>query len=218
MPEVFYEPPRAGEGLVWEPPASYAREKITLPAGAQLEANTILGRILVGAATVAPTAGNTGNGVLTMDADTPLFRSVKIGTYAITCVEAAAGGGVFRVEDPTGAVIGEVAVGASFADGVVFSIAAGSADFVVGDVITVTVAAGSKAYVPFDPEAADGRQIAAAMLWDRVRASLAARRGVAFVRHCILNAHSVIWPDGITADETAAAIADLEKVGILVRE
>lgn len=87
----------------------------------------------------APVQTGTGNGVMTLDATTPVLAGAKNGTYVVTCVTAAANGGTFRVEDPDGYVLGDVAVGATFADDIKFVIADGSADFVVGDKFTIAV-------------------------------------------------------------------------------
>jgi len=87
----------------------------------------------------APVAAGTGNGAMTLDATTPVLAGAKNGNYVVTCIAAAADGGTFRVEDPDGFVLGDVAVGATFADDIKFVIADGSADFIVGDKFTVTV-------------------------------------------------------------------------------
>lgn len=96
------------------------------------------------AATATPAAkagGNTGNGALTMDATAPIGRGVKPGIYVVRCIVAATNGGTFRIEDPDGTVLGDVAVGATFDDDLKFVIADGSTDFIVGDGFDITVAA-----------------------------------------------------------------------------
>lgn len=103
-----------------------------------------LSSALAGTAEVAAkSGGNTGNGVFTIDALTPVLAGAKVGVYTVRCIAAAANGGTFRVEDPDGIVLGDVAVGATFADDIKFAIADGSADFVVGDGFDVTVSGGT---------------------------------------------------------------------------
>lgn len=87
----------------------------------------------------APVFAGTGNGAMTLDATTPVLSTAKNGAYVATCVTAAANGGTFRVEDPDGYVLGDVAVGGTFADDIKFVIADGSTDFIVGDKFTITV-------------------------------------------------------------------------------
>jgi predicted nucleic acid-binding Zn-ribbon protein len=104
------------------------------------------GKFGSGSATVADTSvaeaveGNTGNGVMTLDATTPLLAGAQSGVYTATATAAATDSGTFRVTDPNGSVLGDVAVGATFANQIKFVIADGSTDFIVGDKFTVTVA------------------------------------------------------------------------------
>lgn len=97
----------------------------------------------------APVAAGTGNGVMTLDATTPVLAGAKNGSYVVTCVAAATNSGTFRVEDPDGYVLGDVAVGATFADDIKFVIADGSTDFIVGDKFTIAVTTGA-GRIPLD--------------------------------------------------------------------
>lgn len=84
--------------------------------------------------------GNTGNGTITVDVATPVLAHAIAGVYTARCIAAAANSGTFRVTDPNGLVLGDVVVGATFADQIKFVIADGAADFIVGDGFDVTVA------------------------------------------------------------------------------
>ncbi len=84
-------------------------------------------------------AGNTGDGAITAAPATG--AGCKAGTYKAVCIEPAAEGGKFVVEDPDGVIIGVAAVGVEFATHVTFTIADGAADFVAGDGFNITVAA-----------------------------------------------------------------------------
>lgn len=138
--------------------------KIVIPTGtAALKRGTVLGKIITGTASTAP-GTNTGNGVITMDATTPVLAGAKVGAYKATCVAAAANSGTFRVEDPDGFVLGDVAVAGTFVDDIKFVIADGSTDFVVGDSFTITVAAGSGKYVTSLAAATNGSQFPDAIL------------------------------------------------------
>lgn len=137
---------------------------ITLVSGQNLTRGALLGRTTVGAAVSAAKAGgNTGNGALTLDVTTPVLVGAKSGVYTVRCIAAATNSGTFRVEDPDGNVLGDVAVGATFADDIKFAIADGATDFVVGDGFDITVAAVDK-YTLSLAAATDGSQVPAAVL------------------------------------------------------
>lgn len=148
--EILTEKPRALAFILSEANGYLSREVLTIASGAgKLQAGTVLGKISLGAATsAAKSGGNAANtGALTLDAVTPVLANAKVGVYTVRCITAASNGGIFRVEDPDGFVLGDVAVAATFADGVKFSIADGSQDFIVGEGFDITVAAGSGEYV-----------------------------------------------------------------------
>lgn len=88
----------------------------------------------------AKSGGNTGTGALTMDATTPVLSGAVDGVYTVRCITAATDSGTFRVTAPNGTVLGDVAVGATFANQVKFAIADGGTDFIVGDGFDITVA------------------------------------------------------------------------------
>lgn len=129
----------------------------TLLSGENRTRGALLGKITLGAVTETH-AGNTGNGALTPDADTPRLANCQAGVYRAVCITAAGNGGVFRVSDPKGNVLGDVAVAATFANQIKFVIADGSADFIVGDTFLITVAAGSGKYVLSAAASLDGSQ------------------------------------------------------------
>jgi hypothetical protein len=143
---------------------------VTLLSGQNLLRGAVLGKVTVGAVTTSG-AGNTGTGVITMDATTPVLIGAKVGAYVATCTAAASNAGVFRVEDPDGFVLGDVAVGGVFSNDVKFVIADGGVDFVVGDKFTITVAAGSGKYKLSLAAANDGSQAPCAILIDACDAS-----------------------------------------------
>jgi hypothetical protein len=117
---------------------------VALGVGAQVGTYTLT---CVGSSgTLAAVAGDavgTGNGVLTLDATTPLLTGAQPGVYQIVCVEPGTNVGTFQVLDPNGVFIGSYTVGgADFATQIKFAIADGSTDFAAGDYFEVTVTAG----------------------------------------------------------------------------
>jgi hypothetical protein len=74
-------------------------------------------------------------------------------------------------------------------------------------------------FAPLDPSAADGTEQAAGVLSASVDATLIDREdAVAIVRHAIVASHAVVWPQGITAEQKATAIAELAALGVLLRQ
>jgi hypothetical protein len=187
-------------------PADHIRaEEITLLAGQKLSRGALLGRIGTGGVTV--TGAGAGKGVLTPDATAPVKANAKPGAYTATCIAAAQNGGTFRVEDPDGFVLGDIAVGATFDDDIKFAIADGDSDFEVGDTITVTVAAGSGKYVLSLAAAADGSQVPDAILAHDCDATSADKDTVAY-KGGWFNAGRVTYGTGHTAASVREALRD----------
>lgn len=142
---------------------------ITILTGLILVIGTLLGKILLGAATAAAkSGGNTGNGVFTIDATTPILANARAGVYPVRCIAAATNGGTFRVTDPRGNVLGDVAVGSTFANQIKFAIADGSTDFIVGDGFDVTIAEGSGKYKAYNSANVDGSQYPELVLSEKI--------------------------------------------------
>ena len=85
-----------------------------------------------------------------------------------------------------------------------------------GTVIGVITASGKVTQLA--PAASDGSQNAAGVLLNAVDASAADRPGVIIARHAICSDKGLVWPASITGPQKAAAINQLESLGILVRE
>lgn len=199
-----------------------SRETANVASGAGVvAAGMVLGEFASkSAASAAKSGGNTGNGTLTLDAVTPVRSYAQLGVYTARCVVAAVNGGTFRVEDPEGNVIGEVAVGATFDDDIKFVIADGATDFVVGDGfdITVTKAAGGVKYKPCDPTAVDGSERAAAILGYEVDATSADAECVVVAREAAVKGSDLKYHANLdTTAERNLAHAQLAERGIIVR-
>ena len=128
--------------------------KHTLASGT-LAAGAIVGKVL-GTATAAAAAGNTGNG--TIGAVT-VGAGAKAGVYTLVCMEPGANAGTFALEDPDGVVVGRAVVGSAFSGALAFTIADGATDFVAGDRFTITVAQGDGEIKLCAAAATDGSQI-----------------------------------------------------------
>jgi hypothetical protein len=133
-----------------------------------------------------------------------------------TATAAAKAGGTFRIEDPDGFVIGDVAVGATFADRVKFVIADGASDFIVGDGFDITVAAGSGKWKKCVYGALDGSGIAAGVLLDARDASGGADvKGVGVIADARVAHEFLTWDASFdSAPKKAAALVQLAALNI----
>lgn len=213
---VMNEGIHAGEFLISEANGSQSREIVTILESGKLGAGTVLGKVVVGtSATSAALGANGGNGAM---GTVTVGAGAKAGTYTLTIVEPGTDAGKFVVEDPDGIPIGHGTVAVAFsAGGLAFTLADGAQDFVAGDQIRITVAAGSGKYGAVDPDAWNGLQTACAVLWDAVDATDDDVKAVAITRMAEVNASTLDFGE-LDENEIAAAKADLESVGIFVRE
>ena len=194
-------------------------DSVTIAAGQNLARGTVLGKITKGAATVAAAGAgeagaNTGDGTLAMDATTPILAGAKAGVYVVKCTVAATNSGTFRVFDPDGYVLGDVAVGATFANDIKFAIADGSgADFAAGDAFAVTIAAGSGSYKAVNSANIDGSDVPVAILASDANATDAALVAPVYLTGEV-NAAALVFGG---SDTYATHKDDLRKLGIFVK-
>ena len=115
---------------------------------------TVLGKTLVsGSAAAVAGAGNTGNG--TMGSIT-VSSHAKIGQYILRIAVASSNAGAFELLNSSGSVIGTGNVASAFVgNGLAFTLADGSTDFIVGDTFTITVT-GTEKYKILENTASDG--------------------------------------------------------------
>ncbi|GIX10367.1 head decoration protein [Elioraea sp.] len=120
----------------------------------------------------------------------------------------------FTMGPRAGAFIASEANGTRSRDPIL--VAQGTGTVPPGTVLGRITASGQ--YAPLDPGGADGTEVAAGVLFDAVtRNASAAVRGVGVVRDAELTGFELVWPGGITEPERAAAIAQLEQRGLVVR-
>ena len=212
--------PRLSQVLAWEHEHEVSREAVTVLAGAgaarELAFGTVLGKATKGSPTITPAGGNTGNGAL---GTLTLGAKALVGDYVCTCIAAAANAGTFAVVDPNGRRLADATVAVAYTgQDLNFTITDGAADWVVGDKITVTVAAGTGKVVALDLTALDGTQDAFGLLLRQVTAPDGEDvDGPAIVREALVIDSGLVWPDGITADQRTAALAQLEAARIYTR-
>ena len=70
-----------------------------------------------------------------------------------------------------------------------------------------------------DPSATDGSEVAAGVVLQSIDASSTEKtNGLIVSRQAIVADHALVWPVAITTEEKTAAIAQLEAIGVLVRQ
>ncbi len=157
---------------LWEP--VFDGETLSVPGAVTYVQGTVLARKTVADAVVAAAdGGNTGDGVATLTtvADGPIVPLV--GAYNLEIITAIANGGVFKLEDPNGALVATelvmtVGAGATTAfevAGLKFSITDGATDFAAADKFSLTVAADGKVVI-YSRTGAGGAQIPLMVLFE----------------------------------------------------
>lgn len=216
----FTEGFHTGEYLVSEANGYRSRDIATITGG-DYQPGTVLGRITEGGVvTVTKTDVGGGKGAITL-ANPAYAAGAPEGDYNVIIIEPGSNAGTFEVEGPDGVVIGTGTVGTAF-DGVVkFTLADGGTDFAAGDIAKIHVAIADPAdlgkLTQLDPSATDGSQHAYAVLYDTAKAASADVQSTVHSRDCEVNDLCLTWPDGITDDQKATAVAELAERGIVVR-
>lgn len=204
-----------GDVLLAEFDSRFNREAVTIASGADLGVGSVLSRIRT-AASAAKTGGNTGNGTLTLDATTPVLAGAKIGVYTVRAIAASTDAATFRVTDPDGLVLGDIALAGTFANGIKFVIADGATDFAVGDGFDVTVSAGN--WKLYDPENEDGAVTPEGILiGETALAASAAVTAVALTRGpALVRRGGLVFGAGVdNLAKRNAAVAALARLGIV---
>lgn len=212
------ESTHAGEFLVSESDdGTLSREVVTIIAGSGvIPAGLVLGKITKdGTASSAAFAGNTGNGA--MGAITVSAGAIP-GDYKLVITEPATNAGNFTIEDPSGKFIGQGDVAAAFsAGGLAFTLADGSTDFAAGDGFTITVAAGSGKYKPYDDDNTDGSEVADAIAYASVDATSADQKVTVIARLAEVKLSAIQWAATNDATDKANGLIDLAAKNIIAR-
>jgi hypothetical protein len=151
--------------VVWDP---VHQDEILAAAGAvtYVQGTVLARKSVADAVAVTPDGGNTGDGTVTLATVAAGAVVPVVGSYNLECISAVANGGVFKLEDPNGALVANnltMTVGAGAATafevaGLSFTITDGAADFVVGDKFGLAVAADGD-MVAYDRAGAGGAQL-----------------------------------------------------------
>jgi hypothetical protein len=211
---VLTERRHAGGYLVSEANGMRSREIGTI-SGGDYEAGTVLGKIgpSTGAPVYSADAGNTGTftcGAVTEGA------GAKVGSYLGEFIAATE----FLLTDPDGLQLAPGNTGVAYNHGGLgFTLTAGATPAVAGDGFKITVAAHAKAgcYTQHDPAAKNGAQVATAILFDAIDASVTDGKQTITARDTEVNAAELVWITGISAPQKTAALAQLAARDIIGR-
>lgn len=204
-----------GGFLASEASGNRSRVTLTVDESQTLVAGAVVGQIKFATPTAALDVGNTGNGTITALA---AGRKTQIGDYKLTVIDAT-GSGTFEVIAPDGTRLEDAGGDAAYAnEHLAFTIAAGVTGWAAGDSATITVAEGSLRVVELDPAATDGSQVAHGVLYGAVENGVGETLDeVVIVRDAEVVEGELTFPGGITADQKAAALADLAAVNVVAR-
>lgn len=192
-----------------------SKDTVTLANGQNLTAGTVLGQMTTGTtASATAFSGNTGTGTV---GTITVSAGAQMGDYKLVIIEAEADAGKFQLEGPDGKIVGTGTVAVAFNKGGLAFTLSDATDFKAGDGFTITVASGSGLYKSHDPDAADGTQIARAVLAYDADASGGNLAVVAITRLAEVKESLLTWKTGISAPNKAAGIAALASHYIIAR-
>jgi hypothetical protein len=221
---VLTEGLHAGAFIVSEDEGWFSRDQVTVALSQTLNAGHVIGKIGTPASetsSVTADAGNTGNGVFTLDVTNPVAASAINGTYRVVCIAAATNSGTFEVVDPNGVEIGRVVVAATFNNQIKFVIADGATDFVVGDAFSVLVGreTGTDEQIKeWNPANTDGSQVVRGILvWPITTDGSNTKTAAIIARHAEVRLTDLTFGGSPTAAQKADAIEQLRKIGIICR-
>jgi hypothetical protein len=207
---VFTEGPRTAEFIISEAPGHLSRDAASVDAtAAALPPGQVLGQRTLGDAEGEANGGNTGNATISA---VTLGDGASPGVYRIVHTAAT----VFDVLAPDGRKLASGTTGVAYDGELGFTVTAGGTPMVAGDGFTITVEEGDSAYAGLDPDATDGTQVAAAILFEGISEGQVQQRTVV-VRSAEVKASQLTWFEGATGDQIAAGLAALAGRAIVAR-
>lgn len=202
----------------------YRDDTLRFDAADSFVKGTILARrAVVQTPVAAADGGNTGNGTVTALSIVEGPVVPLPGAYVLRCTAAVTHGGVFRLEDPNGAIVAtglEMTAGAGVATvfevaGLRFTVTDAATDFVAGDFFTITVTADGKLVV-FAKAGSRGDQVPVAVLAHAITKGGAGTEPVrVLVAGTVNKKRLVIDADGDDSNVDAAVMDQLREVGIV---
>lgn len=209
---VFTEPNNLKDFLVWEQERYKSRKEVTFLSGESISLGEVVGKITLSCPATGTAGTNTGAGTCS---GVTAGAMASLGTYTLTCVATATGGGTFKVVAPDGGSLPDAVVGTAYTNQQInFTINDGDPDFAAGDSFTIPITAGSGKYVEVDASAVDGFQRAAGIAIADYDASGGDLEGVVIAQDAIITTSNLIFPAGATNGQKTAWLNDLASLRI----
>jgi len=189
-----------------------SREKETLLSGENCLLGEVLGKVLF----TVPTTGTLGSGTNGECTSVTGETKTQKGTYTATCTTANAvdAAGVWRIEAPDGAVLGDLTVTqgtsgtGSFTDPQInLTISYATGYSTIGDYFNIAVTDGSLKMVQLDSAAVDGSQKAAGIITAACDASSADKSCAVVVREAIIDTTFLIYRIDYTSGGPTTPVA-----------
>jgi hypothetical protein len=206
-----------GEFLISEAGRTRSREQVTIGESQDLAAGAVLGKSSLGDITVGAAAAvgtnSSGNGTFSAPSGS---AGLKAGDWIVEFNDATH----FVIHDPAGVEVGHGVAGTAYAGaGPHFTFTAGGTAQVAGDLfkIPVSYADGDGSYGAIDPAAADGRAVAAGILWDKVTTGSGENAQATIIARDAEVDGALLGFGTLNDTQKAAAKADLSALGIIVR-
>ena len=112
---------------------------VTVISGQNLSRGDLVQKTAMFTAATAVAGSNTGDGAVSGEVANDTAMG---GTYTLVCTAAATDSGTFAVYAPDGSRLADATVAVAYSGQIGFTIADGSADFIVGDSFTIAVTEG----------------------------------------------------------------------------
>lgn len=185
-------------------------ENMKLNTPQNLAAGTVLGQLKTAVGAKISGTGDGAVGAVTLGPD------AQVGVYVLTGKTEAGNAGTFSVRAPNGDALPDLTVAVAYSTNHIrLTVADGTADWDIGDIIHVTVTGGDVEVL--DPAATGGDQTVVGILYAGTNAEAADVECAVVVRDAEVNHHELVWPDAITDANKAVAIQQLAARGIILR-
>jgi hypothetical protein len=177
----------------------------------------VLGSVPATPTSAAKSGGNTGNGTFVLDATNPALVNARPGQKLSLRFTTTTN---VRLETEDGIVLADITIGGSTGNNVTVQerikgvLTQGATPFAAGDGFDITVPATVK-YVPIDFSAVTGAQKAAAIVINNADATSADVETAVLIGEAQIVPAQLVWPEGATSDQKAAALGQLAALGIV---
>lgn len=222
MAAVTFNTKRSGCYLGESAPLNIINKEIVVLSGSGiLDAGRLLAERITGTATVTPGAPVSGSGQTVGNGAVGTWTAPGAvdGTWLLVITNEAANLGAYKVLRPDGSVDGFGAVGTPYNGTIKGTLADGSNDWKEDDQIPIVVSyvTRSTKFVPHDPDATNGDQVVAGILFHPIDATSADVKTVATVRGpATINGQMLSYKTGISAANRHLANEALRAKGLSV--